>query len=1173
MSQQRFSYRLLIAFLSVLSLGWIWFFSFGPQRPKLIQSAYTNYLSATECRASVLSLAPASGPKGTIVRLVGAGFTGISEVLVDGYKADSFYVLRSNLCLVRIPEQATEGAISLITSCDTAVTEAFNVLPSECRPETTYRNLFFSEYGEGESKYLELYNASSDTLDLGEYRIRVAYNGLTNFNTNLALSGTLAPGAVYVVADNSSSAAVLAKADLTVGNLNFNGDDFVALFYQSGLIDAIGELGEDPGSGWSVGEKERSTSGQTLIRKAYISQGEPDWRIASGANRPYELAQWEVSVLTADSLGWHQSRTQNLFFSEYAEGEGYDKYLEIFNPLADTVDLSEYELVFAFNGEAISQSLPLSGTLAPYGVHVIAHSSATDSLITSQADLLSGFLRFNGDDFIGLQHMDTLVDRIGQLEEDPGGSWDVAGTNAATADQVLVRKEVVQRGTDNWTQAAGISAWDSEWLVFEAANYDNIGKHDFSKPNPRIISTTDQPIQLSCDGKKTVLFPNVKAVNKHQLEYEWYIEQGGGSFSLIKNQDGFSLLDNGSLLIDDASALPLTQLYCRLSDPYRGCEVNTAAILADLEMYSGAAGQWGGYVSNEWSDCLNWADGKVPDSTTSVTVGAEQEIMLQEGEQFVCHDLQLEESQLIFEPDSELRLSGDLRIDYGGSMVAEARSNYVVFEGDTQQINLEEESLHEHIGLEIENGTYVQLEQRNLYLPYASNTLRVKNRGALDLEEKSLRGDGQLIMEDSAHLLTASREGLANIGWGALRLNGSVELSAQGKFTFYDQVENTGNMLPDTVRGLFFESLQDTAIQLSRSVTVTDSLWLQQAYLYTSENSISLENGSIFKEDSFSCIKGVVHSSAVIDVSTNYQAEFGNVGVEIDASVNKQDLGTVTLSRYNGSDRAVVVGQEEGINRRWTIEVEQEPQAYVELTFNWSEDETKQQDMSRGQLWKRSGEGDWQRVGEMSDMSQGEITARVRSFSDWTVSAFDVELPVELLKLEGYASEGKVNLFWQTVSEQQNEGFELQRSVDGEIFTSVGFIPGAGTSYQLQSYRYTEAWHRFPIYYRLKQMDMDGAFHYSHIIEIDQAEHLTFQLSVFPNPTRGPVQLKGDAEKLSLEMMSSEGHQLLVTEGSLIDLEQKINVNLKNKPTGMYLLKFRDTESAEHFVVNLIKYE
>lgn len=127
-------------------------------------------------------------------------------------------------------------------------------------------NLIISEYVEGSSnnKAFELYNPTTAALDLSQYEVKFYFNGNTQAGTTISLSGSLAPGEVYVVADNDSSADILAIADQVSNSSFYNGDDALVLMSGGVVIDSLGQVGFDPGSQWGSGDL--STQNNTLRR-------------------------------------------------------------------------------------------------------------------------------------------------------------------------------------------------------------------------------------------------------------------------------------------------------------------------------------------------------------------------------------------------------------------------------------------------------------------------------------------------------------------------------------------------------------------------------------------------------------------------------------------------------------------------------------------------------------------------------------------------------------------------------------------------------------------------------------------------------------------------------------------------------------------------------------------
>ncbi len=119
---------------------------------------------------------------------------------------------------------------------------------------------------------------------------------------------------------------------------------------------------------------------------------------------------------------------------------------------------------------------------------------------------------------------------------------------------------------------------------------------------------------------------------------------------------------------------------------------------------------------------------------------------------------------------------------------------------------------------------------------------------------------------------------------------------------------------------------------------------------------------------------------------------------------------------------------------------------------------------------------------------------------------FDSVIPVEIKSFSAAVVNNSVELFWETASEMNNKGFEVERSknIDNEIksWESVNFINGNGTSSEIKKYYYKDADLSAGKYsYRLKQIDFDGAFKYSDEIAVEIKLPDNFSLEQnYPNP-------------------------------------------------------------------------
>jgi hypothetical protein len=95
-----------------------------------------------------------------------------------------------------------------------------------------------------------------------------------------------------------------------------------------------------------------------------------------------------------------------------------------------------------------------------------------------------------------------------------------------------------------------------------------------------------------------------------------------------------------------------------------------------------------------------------------------------------------------------------------------------------------------------------------------------------------------------------------------------------------------------------------------------------------------------------------------------------------------------------------------------------------------------------------------------------------------------------LSSFEALARETSVMLTWETASEINNAGFEVERAIDAGAFAPLGFVGGRGTTTDPQVYRFEDRKLPFEaqqLRYRLKQLDFDGGFEYSETVHADRS--------------------------------------------------------------------------------------
>jgi len=203
--------------------------------------------------------------------------------------------------------------------CSDSTTDYGSVVITAAPVVTTPPNIFFSEYAEGTSnnKYLEIYNATDEAVDLTQFAFPSVSNDQGAANTydfwnEFPEGASVAAGDVYVIGHPSADDAIAAESDHTFTYLS-NGDDAFALVFGTAddyqMVDTVGQNFQDddyadPGSAWDVAGVEDATKDHTLVRKSSVTSGNTDWAASAGTTA--EDSEWVVLDLEDwTNLGSH----------------------------------------------------------------------------------------------------------------------------------------------------------------------------------------------------------------------------------------------------------------------------------------------------------------------------------------------------------------------------------------------------------------------------------------------------------------------------------------------------------------------------------------------------------------------------------------------------------------------------------------------------------------------------------------------------------------------------------------------------------------------------------------------------------------------------------------------------------------------------------------------------
>ena len=169
-------------------------------------------------------------------------------------------------------------------------------------------------------------------------------------------------------------------------------------------------------------------------------------------------------------------------------------------------------------------------------------------------------------------------------------------------------------------------------------------------------------------------------------------------------------------------------------------------------------------------------------------------------------------------------------------------------------------------------------------------------------------------------------------------------------------------------------------------------------------------------------------------------------------------------------------------------------------------------------------------------------------------------LPVELTSFAGTLNGNTVTLSWQTATETNNSGFEIERSSSspGAIWDKIGFVEGNGTSTETKNYSFADKNLLSGKYsYRLKQIDFDGSFEYSEIVNVDVSSPAKYSLEQnYPNPFNPATVIEysiPEMNHVTIKIFNVLGKEV----ATLVNEEKsagtyKVDFNASNLSSGVY---------------------
>ncbi|QQS38073.1 MAG: T9SS type A sorting domain-containing protein [Ignavibacteriales bacterium] len=192
----------------------------------------------------------------------------------------------------------------------------------------------------------------------------------------------------------------------------------------------------------------------------------------------------------------------------------------------------------------------------------------------------------------------------------------------------------------------------------------------------------------------------------------------------------------------------------------------------------------------------------------------------------------------------------------------------------------------------------------------------------------------------------------------------------------------------------------------------------------------------------------------------------------------------------------------------------------------------------------------------------GDKIVLILNHQNWAVTGYVLAdiIPVELTSFTASSNGSDVTLNWQTATETNNHGFEVQRKI-GERFTTIGFVEGFGTTTETKDYTFTDSKVASGTQvYRLKQIDFDGASEYSQEVEVEVITPSVFALDQnYPNPFNPSTTISFSLAKdsrVTVKVFDVVGQEVAtIVNNSFGTGSHEINFDASNLNSGVYIYR------------------
>lgn len=219
-------------------------------------------------------------------------------------------------------------------------------------------------------------------------------------------------------------------------------------------------------------------------------------------------------------------------------------------------------------------------------------------------------------------------------------------------------------------------------------------------------------------------------------------------------------------------------------------------------------------------------------------------------------------------------------------------------------------------------------------------------------------------------------------------------------------------------------------------------------------------------------------------------------------------------------------------------------------------------------------DGGFATVGQTSSNNTGDVGANHGQIDYWFVKLSPETVPISLINFQAIQKRDDVMCMWETAFEQNSNKFIIERSNDAINYSVAGIVHAKGNSTIPFNYIFADknvaGQFREILYYRLKMIDLDGSFKYSHVVRINVKDNDA--INIYPNPVVNTFSFQyvsEISEVASASLYDYAGREVYNKKVILIAGNNTIYIHASTLNPGFYILSFIASDSFNSKILKI----